>query len=216
MQMHDWLHLLAEFDERNGWNGYGIVSCAHWLSWACAVSPGVAREYMRVARALPDLPLIDAAFAAGRLSYSKVRAATRLAGQVDEEVLLDQSLIQTAPQLERTIRAYRGKVGSGFAAQQRRQAKWSVDGDGMWVLTARLPAEEGALVAAALRAATNFDDSAESDCGAAQYKNSMPRPRRSLVSNRSTGPLPMPWWRSRAGHWPPVRTTPPAKTGISS
>src|SRR6478609_3401237 len=147
MHMHDWLRLLAEFDVRKGWSGYGIVSCSHWLSWACAVSPGVAREYMRVARTLPELPLIDAAFAGGRLSYSKVRAVTRLAGQVDEEVLLNQALIQTAPQLERTIRAYRGKVGSGLAAQQRRCASWSVDSDGMWVLTARLPAEEGALVA---------------------------------------------------------------------
>ena len=174
MQMHDWLRLLAEFDERKGWSGCGIVSCSHWLSWACAVSPGVAREYLRVARTLPELPLIDAAFASGRLSYSKVRAVTRLAGQVDEGVLLTQALIQTAPQLERTIKAYRGKVGSGFTAQQRRRASWSVDADGMWVLTARLPAEEGALVAAALAAATNFDDSAEPDCAALEGESVAP------------------------------------------
>ena len=74
-----WLHLVAEFDERGGWHGYGITSCAHWLSWQCGLAPGPAREHVRVARALPALPRIGRAFADGRLSYSKVRALTRIA-----------------------------------------------------------------------------------------------------------------------------------------
>jgi hypothetical protein len=37
-------------------------------------------ERLRVARALRNLPRITEAFAAGRLSYSKVRAITRIAG----------------------------------------------------------------------------------------------------------------------------------------
>ncbi|MGF7235026.1 MAG: hypothetical protein ACQSGP_08715 [Frankia sp.] len=28
-----WLLLLGAFDRRQGWAGYGIRSCAHWLSW---------------------------------------------------------------------------------------------------------------------------------------------------------------------------------------
>ena len=47
-----WLRLIAEFDERGGWHGYGIASCAHWLAWQCGLSPGAAREHVRVARAL--------------------------------------------------------------------------------------------------------------------------------------------------------------------
>ena len=54
-------------------------SCAQWLSWKCQLSSGTAREHVRVARALRDLPVIRARFAAGRLSYAKVRALTRIA-----------------------------------------------------------------------------------------------------------------------------------------
>src|SRR3712207_4858674 len=74
-----WLRLVAEFDEREGWGGVGVLSCAHWLAWQCALSPGAAREHVRVARALTALPVTAAAFAAGRLSFSKVRALTRVA-----------------------------------------------------------------------------------------------------------------------------------------
>ena len=74
-----WLRLISAFDEREGWHGYGITSCAHWLAWQCGLSPGAAREHVRVARALQSLPLIEGAFTEGRLSYSKVRALTRVA-----------------------------------------------------------------------------------------------------------------------------------------
>src|SRR5437763_3882173 len=74
-----WLRLIAEFDERGGWHGVGIKSCAHWLAWQCGLGPGAAREHVRVARALQRLPLIEAAFGEGRVSYAKVRALTRIA-----------------------------------------------------------------------------------------------------------------------------------------
>jgi hypothetical protein len=35
-----------------------VVSTAHWISWRCACSLRTAREYVRVARALRDLPRI--------------------------------------------------------------------------------------------------------------------------------------------------------------
>src|SRR6184192_3099875 len=74
------LQLLAEFDHRNGWAGDGIRSCAHWLSWRAGMSLRTAVEHLRVAHALQELPQICTAFAAGRVSYSKVRAITRIAG----------------------------------------------------------------------------------------------------------------------------------------
>ena len=83
------LVLLAEFDARNGWGGGGFRSCAHWLSWRTGSSPGTAREKMRVARALPALPAISAAMRAGELSYSKVRALTRVAEPATETELLE-------------------------------------------------------------------------------------------------------------------------------
>ena len=51
---------------------------------------------MRVARALRGLPLICEAFAAGRLSYAKVRAVTRVASADNERALLDFALAGTA------------------------------------------------------------------------------------------------------------------------
>src|SRR3954467_13871662 len=74
-----WLRLVAEFDERGGWHGVGIISCAQSMSRQCGMSPVTAREHVRVARTLRGLPRIAAAFDAGRLSYAKVRALTRIA-----------------------------------------------------------------------------------------------------------------------------------------
>src|SRR5215218_7608875 len=71
-----WLGLVAEFDAREGWGRWGARSCAHWVSWRCGIAPVAAREHVRVARRLAHLPLIRAAFAEGRLSYSQVRALT--------------------------------------------------------------------------------------------------------------------------------------------
>src|SRR3954451_10318522 len=73
-----WLTLVAEFDAREGWAAWGCKSCAHWISWRCSIAPGAAREHVRVARRLGDLPLIGAAFSRGELSYSKVPGVTRL------------------------------------------------------------------------------------------------------------------------------------------
>src|SRR3954468_15515508 len=73
-----WLRLVAEFDERGGWHGGGINSCAHWLAWQCGMAPVTAREHVRVARSLRGLPRIAATFSHGRLSYAKVRALTRI------------------------------------------------------------------------------------------------------------------------------------------
>ena len=70
------LVLLADFDARRGWASWEMTSCAAWLSWKCQLSSGTAREHVRVARALPELPVIRGQFAAGRLSYAKVRALT--------------------------------------------------------------------------------------------------------------------------------------------
>src|SRR4051794_12336446 len=84
-----WLRLVAEFDERGGWHGVGIQSCAHWRAWQCGLGPGAACEHVRVARALRGLPLIEGAFADGRLSYSKVRAITRVAEPASQQMLIE-------------------------------------------------------------------------------------------------------------------------------
>lgn len=146
-----WLRLVAEFDERGGWHEVGIASCAHWLAWQCGLSPGAAREHVRVARALRRLPGIDRAFAAGRLSFAKVRALTRVADADCEADLLEVALELTASQLERVVRQWRRADRPDeqlLAARERFETWW--DDDGMLVLRVRMRPEQGAGVLAAV------------------------------------------------------------------
>ena len=99
------LALIAELDRRRGWAEWGVKSCAHWLNWKCGIGLGAAREKMRAARALEQLPQVAAAMAEGRLSYFKVREMTRVANISNESFLLNIALCGTASQVEDVVRA---------------------------------------------------------------------------------------------------------------
>ena len=101
------LRLVAEFDARRGWACWDLPSCAAWLAWKCQVAPGTAREQVRVARALAGLPVICGQFAAGRMSYAKVRALTRIATGATEAGLAEITGPMTAAQCERFAAAHR-------------------------------------------------------------------------------------------------------------
>ena len=101
------LVLVREFDDRLGWAKWSFPSCAEWLSWRCGISLSAAREKVRTAQALRDLPGISLAFREGRLSYTKVRALTRVAALHDEDSLLRYALDATAPQVEERCRQIR-------------------------------------------------------------------------------------------------------------
>jgi Domain of unknown function (DUF222) len=127
------LVLLANFDARRGWASWEMRSCAEWLSWKCQMSPGAAREHVRVARALPDLPVISAEFGTGRLSYAKVRALTRIATPENEAGLAEIAGPMTGSQLERFARAHRqvsqaddaaARCGGGWRGGSRRTGRW--------------------------------------------------------------------------------------------
>jgi len=150
-----WLALVGEFDRRCGWRDSGCRSTSEWVAWRCGLSPRSAREQVRVARALPELPLIRTEFEDGRLSYSKVRALTRVAEAEAENDLVELARHATAAQLERMIRAAR-RVSAADAAAQARESfvrwRWD-DEDGCLHLHAKLPPDEGALLLRALDAA---------------------------------------------------------------
>lgn len=153
-----WLLLVAEFDRRAGYETWGCRSCAQWLSWHCGVDERAARERVRVARALEELPAVRDAFASGRLSYSKVRALTRIATAGNEDELVDLALHATAVQVERIVRAYRGvrDEQDETAEANRRHAEPHVrldaNDDGTVSIHGRLPAEMAAVVRTALDA----------------------------------------------------------------
>ena len=152
------LQLICEFDQHGGWGGTGINSCAHWLNWKCGMGMGAARERVRVARALPDLPKISAAFREARVSYSKVRAMTRVATPINEEALLQVALGGTAYHVEQQVRLYR-RVKRIRALEEenlrhvKRELDLYQDHEGAWVIRGRFTPEQGALISKALEAA---------------------------------------------------------------
>ena len=171
---------MAEFDRRRAWSDWGCRSCSHWLSWRCSLSPAAAREHVRIALRLQELPLIRGAFAEGRLSYSQVRALTRVEQVVREEELLSLARHATAAQLERLVRAYRGVVARSRAAADggpERYVTWDHADDGSLLLHARLPAEEGAIVLAALQAGVDVGGAASAEARADRFRGSAGRAR---------------------------------------
>jgi len=157
------LSLIAEFDRGGGWADGATQSCAHWLNWRLGIDMGAAREKVRVAHALAKLPLISAAMSRGQLSYSKVRALTRVATPAQEETLLNIAIYGTAAHVEKLVRLYRRCLDAeelSREAQQQatRMLSWFFDEDGSLVLKARLPAEAGAVFIKALEAAENHPD----------------------------------------------------------
>src|SRR5215469_3790789 len=148
------LLLVADFDARHGWEPWEMPSCAAWLSWKCQVAPGTAREQVRVARSLGSLPVITGEFAAGRLSYAKVRALTRIAIPDTDADLAEMAMPMTAGQLERFARAHRRVTREQDGqVRARRKLTWGWVDDHEFAFRGLLPPDQAAVVLQALRAA---------------------------------------------------------------
>jgi len=153
--VHRLLTLLARFDRMQGWEQGGFMSCAHWLAARCGMDLGAAREKVRTARALEELPCTSGALAEGRITYSQARALTRVATPEDEAELLDLSEGFTTAQVERLVRGWRLATAEDEVAREeiRQQARrFSVvpDLDGMYRVQGRLTPEQGALLMRAI------------------------------------------------------------------
>ena len=141
-----------------------------------------ARERLRVAHALGKLPKIDEAFSNGTLSFSKVRAMTRVADETNEDYLLMIATHGTAHHVERLIAQYRRAkklqdVEFANELYSRREVTYYYDHDGCLVMKARIPADQGELIVKALEMAMDaeFVGAAES-VGAALAANEDPEP----------------------------------------
>jgi Domain of unknown function (DUF222) len=149
------LELIRQFDEIAPWGLWELKSCAHWLNWRCGIALGAAREKVRVAHALPGLPRISEAFREGRLSYSKVRALTRIATAENEALLVQMGLAATAAQIEKIVRKQRlverlKAADHAMSVYERRSLTYYWGEDGALVLNGRLTPEQGAILIAAL------------------------------------------------------------------
>ena len=199
------LVLVEEMDRRGGWAdplGSSFKSAAHWLSHRAGYDLGTARQVVRVARALPDLPRISEAFSRGEVSYSKVRAITRIADAGNEETLLGWARGGTASHIESLVRKYRraNRLLENAQAEAREASRglstW-FDSDGMLVVEGRLTPEQGAMLTKALERAKDelyarTDGSAEPRAAAGRTQEETDGAQRladalALVAERSLG-----------------------------
>lgn len=151
---HRLLTDIRAFDRSGGWHTQGTRSCADWLSWRLGWDGGRAREHVRVANRLGELPLLDEALRRGELSYSKIRAMVRVATAANEALLLEDATYSTGSQLETICRKY------ASVARRNRQTREADDAvrtiakhdreDGMVSITVVLHPEEAAAVWEAL------------------------------------------------------------------
>jgi hypothetical protein len=150
----DWMLAIAEFDRREAYLSWAAPTCATWLSQYAGVDIRAARERVRVARALAVHPVLSAAMASGELSYSKVRALTRIATAGTMVAWIDVAVSATTNQLERLISAYRSQQPGDPDGETRQHLSRCVDhrraDDGSMLITVRLPAADGVTFLSAL------------------------------------------------------------------
>ena len=152
---YDLLVLIREFDERLGWLKWGMQNCAQWLAWRCDFSMTTALEKVRVAHALKTLPAISLQFSTGKLSYSKVRALTRVASRQNEDELLAFALRHSATLVAERCRELRcgSEASTPDAARAFANRSLRLRRDhqrGTMTVTVELPLDTGELLEKAL------------------------------------------------------------------
>jgi len=158
-----WLGWLGEYCIREGWGTWGCSGPVQWLSWQCGMSPSTAREKVRIALALPELPVIARRFGQGRLSYSKVRALTRIATPDSDYDLAELAVAATGSQLDTIVRARKRALDSNAGATdawgQRRVTSRSI-GENLTEIRILVPNDESdrALDAIAAEVSATIDD----------------------------------------------------------
>jgi hypothetical protein len=151
-----WLLLVARFDAVDGADRWGLLTTARWLSWKCGLSKRTAVEHVRVARAFAAFPALAEAMSAGRLSYSHVRAISRIAKPGEDTFVRELIMAAehgTVAQLETIVRGLQTvddneQRNAGWIPAEYVNQGWTEGSQ--WRLSSRLDPEKGALITAAL------------------------------------------------------------------
>jgi hypothetical protein len=186
-----WLLSVGEFDLRKGYERWECRSTAFWLNWKCGISVRTGQEQVRVGRALLEYPRICEALCSGQLSYTKVRAITRVVTPETETTLIDLASAVPASQVERIVAGRkRVDVLQNDIPHKARHLDAYYDEDGSLVGMFRLDADEGAAFLAGLTLGKDVlrgqKRSAERSAAEAQTKGAddcSPEPLRPKVSN---------------------------------
>jgi hypothetical protein len=172
-RQYELVRLIAALDASGEWALDGSMTCAHWVAEALDVEVCTAREWLRIGRALADLPLVDSALAQGRLSYSKVRALTRVATPETEAELCALAERVPAGLLTCALAAWRARRETPDETETRQKRQQSLrfgrDVDGMAVGWYRLPPADGAVVEAAVESLVRARVGASADASLGRW-----------------------------------------------
>ncbi|HEY3260612.1 MAG TPA: DUF222 domain-containing protein, partial [Pseudonocardiaceae bacterium] len=92
------IHCVGEFDTAQGYELDAYRSTQTWLRYELRMHPRDASQLVGIARQVRSLPVVDQAFAAGRISQAHVAVIARTARQVGTEQVAasEQTLVDVA------------------------------------------------------------------------------------------------------------------------
>lgn len=143
---------LRRFDEEGWWGDQGAKSASHWLRWRLGLGKSTADDWVRIAHALARLPKTDDVFRRGVLSYTQVRAITRIATPENEATLIQFARHATGSQLVKIcgeVRRQLALTAQPDLEHALRLAFRTLD-DGSEELTACMRPEQAAIVRKAI------------------------------------------------------------------
>jgi 5-methylcytosine-specific restriction endonuclease McrA len=162
-----WLLLVAKFDAASDHVRAGFASTAHWLSFACGLAHRTAVEHVRVARALAAHEALSREMGAGRLSYSHVRAISRVAEPTEHQLvdeLIEVAQYGTVAHLETIVRGLRTVDDiEGSTRDEREYVKHNWNDSSLWQLSARLDPERGEVVSSAIKSLAEREELSSAD-----------------------------------------------------
>ncbi len=142
---YELLVLVGEVDHRGSWATWGALSCAAWLADVCEIEVGTARRQVRVARALREHPVLDAAMRDGDVSYAKARVLMANLDASNAEALVDIARVTPAGRLGAAIAAWAQRNEDPDQIRRRqhdlRSVSWRTGADGLVDVHVRLPPE---------------------------------------------------------------------------
>ena len=163
------LRRLAEIERRRLYERDGHLSAAAWFANRCKVAWGTAREQVRIARSLEDMPVARDALARGDLSMSGLRVlvnareADHEAFRCSEEQLVEAARIHSTNDLQRVAAYWRQAVEREHAIEgeeklrEQRRLHASVSLLGMVRVDGNLDPETGETLLTALGAVMDAD-----------------------------------------------------------
>ena len=114
--------LAVALDDSGEWIADGARTCAQWIADALDIETCTARDWLRIGRSLRELPQISAAFTNGELSFSKIRALTRVATHENETDLVAVAERTPASRLAYALAAYLNATMPGGELDDRQNA----------------------------------------------------------------------------------------------